>query len=334
MKAAVFERYGGPDEVHVAMVPVPRVRDDQMLVRVLCASITTRDVLTRSATFPLGLALVGQMLGPRVHVLGDDFAGVVETVGALVTQFRVGDAVAGHRQFQCHAEYVVVDEAGVVCLKPGSVSYADAACAWYGASPALNFLRDQAKVLAGESVLVVGASGAAGASCVQLAKVYGAHVTALCTTTKAAYVRQLGADCVMDYAEAGAALGLDASTTTTTTTTTTIPEDGATYDVIVDTVGDLSFAACEHLLNEHGRLCLLEAGVAQAVFTPLFGTKRVCAGVPALPLAEDLRFVLELVKQGKLAVPIDREFALDEISDAHRYVDEKLNSGTVVVMIA
>lgn len=314
MRAAVFERYGAPDVVRIVDVPRPTPARDQVLVRVCATAVTAADSRLRAARFPDGFGpfarLAFGVFRPRRRILGSAFAGVVETVGEAVTEWRPGDAVAGMTgaAMGAHAEYVAV-EALRIARVPAGVSSEDAAGVLFGGTTALHFLRDRAAVESGRTVLVNGASGAIGTNAVQLAEHLGATVTAVTSTANLALVRDLGADRVIDYTEVE--LGrLDDR-----------------FDVVLDTVGILSPTSGRRLLTPDGVLCLAAADL----WATLCARGRVKAGV-APERAADFAYLLGLVDDGRLRVVHDPTVGIaDDIASAHRRVDSGHKVGNIVI---
>ncbi len=323
MRAAIYTKYGGPEVVAIANMPKPRVAHGKVLVRVRATTVTAGDWRLRSSSFPRGMRTLGRlalgMSGPRNQVLGAEFSGDVEAVGAGVTRFKVGDAVVGGHVFGCHAEYILVPEKSALAKKPASATYEQGACLAFGASTALGFLRDQAKLKAGESVLVIGASGSVGSAAVQIAKVLGAsEVTAVCSGRNAALVRSLGADRVVDY------------------TREDFTQNGLKYDVILDTTGTRRLVNTKGSLNPNGRLCMVVATLGATLGSLVFGGgegKRACArGVFAS--AKTMATLAELLESGKFRPVVDCELPLSEIVAAHRLVDQGHKKGNVVIRVA
>lgn len=312
MKAAVFDRYGPPDVVRVADVPDPVPGPREVLVRVRAAAVTSGDARIRGSRFPRGFAIMGRLfLGvrrPRRPVLGIVVAGVVEQVGPQVTTFAVGDEVCGMvgAAMGAHAELVAV-KAKKLVSKPATVSHADAAGVLFGGTTALHFLRD--RVRPGASVLVNGASGAVGTAAVQLAHRAGARVTGVCSAANAELVMSLGADAVHDHRR------------------TPVLDAEERYDVVLDTVGNLTPPRGRSLLAPGGVLLLVVAGLAPT----LRARGDVVAGVAA-ERHEDFTALLDLVASGELRMVLHRSFSLDDIVEAHRVVDSGRKVGNVVVL--
>lgn len=315
MRAAVFDLYGGPEVVRIAEVPRPEPRASEVRVRVVAAAVTSADARIRAARFPRGFGIPARLmfgiLRPRRPILGSAFSGVVDSVGSRVTGFAPGDEVCAMNGMAmgAHAEYVALP-ATRLARKPAGVSHDDAAGALFGGTTALYFLRDKATVGAGTSVLVNGASGAIGTNAVQLATLYGASVTGVTSAANAQLVRNLGANRVIDY------------------TSTDLAGVRARFDVVLDTVGNLSIASGRRLLTANGRLLLAVAGLGETIQA----RGSVVAGVAPERVA-DIAFLLQRVADGQLAVVQDRSFALADIALAHRHVDSGHKRGNVVVRL-
>lgn len=322
MRVAAYERYGSPDVVQLIEVEKPTPRDGEVLIRVRATTVNSGDWRVRSLDVPDGFRLLSRLfLGyskPRQPILGTELAGTIEAVGAGVTRFKVGDDVFAFSgvHMGCHAEYKCMPEDGRVVPKPKNISYDEAAALSFGGTTALSFFR-RAKLQPGETVLVNGASGAVGVALVQLAKHFGAEVTAVCSGANAELVRSLGATRVIDY------------------TKEDFSKNGETYDVIVDTAGTAPFSRCRGSLKGGGRLLLILAGLGETLRAPwisLWGDKRVIAG-PAAEDVDDLQLLAELTSADRFRPVIDRRYPFDQIVEAHRYVDTGRKRGSVVVTL-
>jgi NADPH:quinone reductase-like Zn-dependent oxidoreductase len=322
MQACIYEEYGPAGVVKLAEVDKPKVAVDELLVRVVAASVTTADWRFRAAVFPPVFWFFGRlMLGlfrPRNPILGMDFSGVVDSVGSNVTRFRVGDAVFGATSAMrrgAHAEYVAIKESAAIIPKPASLTHELAAAVPFGANSALAFLRDFAQVQSGQRVLIVGASGGVGIWAVQLARHFGAEVTGVCSTRNLELVRSLGAHHVVDYS-AGAFL-----------------RSGAGYDLIFDTVGVTTFADCKDALSAHGVYLPLNSGlkeIVQALLTAPSRGKKVKYAVSG-NTREGLETIVTLVEAGILEPVVDQVYPMAQIADAHRHVEGRHKRGSVIV---
>jgi NADPH:quinone reductase-like Zn-dependent oxidoreductase len=319
MSAAVYDRYGPPEVLRIVDLPMPVPRDDEVLVRVYASPVGAVDSIARRG-HPRQIRAYLGLRRPRIHVLGADFAGEVAAVGAKVTRFAVGDQVFGTiaPRFGAHAQYACVSENGALAPKPAGLSHAEAAALVDGT--ALCFLRDKAKLHAGQSVLINGASGSVGTAAVQHARALGATVTAVCSGANEALVRSLGADEVIDY------------------TKEDFTRTGRTYDVIFDVVGASSFSRCRAALNRGGVYLTAASSLRillQMAWTRAFGDRRAVVAFtglrPARDKLADLRYVTELVAAAKMVPVVDRTYPLRQIAEAHRYVDAGHKRGNVVV---
>jgi NADPH:quinone reductase-like Zn-dependent oxidoreductase len=323
MKAAVCRVYGGPDVVEVRDVPAPVAKPDEILIRIFASTVSSGDARMRGARFPKGFGLLGRfflgLTGPRTPILGTELAGVVEAVGTQVMRYRPGDKVFAFTGIGmgCHAELKAMHEVGPIAKIPAGFTFDEAAAISFGGTTALYFLRDIAGVQSGERVLVNGASGAVGSAAVQLARHFGAHVTGVCSAANAGLVRSLGADEVIDYAA------------------TDFATSGARWDVILDTVGNASFARCRNALSEKGRLLLLVAGLGDLLMAPLHSRSSglKVAGGAAPERAEDLAALVILCETAAFKPLIDSRFPLERIAEAHARADSQRKVGSVVVTI-
>jgi len=316
MRAVVHDRYGPPEVLRVEEVARPVPGDDEVLVKIHATTVTRTDTGLRSAEFFISRFFTG-LLRPRQKVLGLELAGEVEAVGAAVSEFEVGDCVFGVRS-GAHAELVCVRESGVLAHMPAGMTFEEAAAVCDGAALALACLR-KAGDLEGRSVLVYGASGSVGAAAVQLAKYFGAHVSAVCNTKNVELVRSLGADEVVDYLRED------------------FTENGQTYDVVFDAVGKHSFRRSRRSLKPGGAFLETDLGFMWhvpllALLTRWIGKKRVRLGITKYAKA-DVLFFKELVEAGKYRAVIDRTYPLDDVVEASRYVETGQKTGNVVLTL-
>ncbi|MRX44774.1 zinc-binding dehydrogenase [Agromyces sp. Q22] len=324
MRAAVVERFGGPETVAIADRSRPEPADDELLVRVRASTVSIADHRLRTREVPRGLGLlVGPAIGfrrPRHAVLGMEAAGVVEAVGSRVTRFAPGDEVILMRgaRFGCHAEYVTVAEGGEIARKPANLSFEEAAAVIFGGHTALRYL-DLVDLGPGSEVLVNGASGAVGTAVVQLAARRGARVTAVTSGRNAEFVRSLGADDVIDYTrEDFAAAG-----------------PGPRYDVIVECVGNAPFGRVGRLIRPGGALLLVIADLAGMIGAAVRPRRRgiLVNQAGGSMGAGGMARLSELAEAGDLRPVIDRTYDLHDIVEAHRYVDTGRKRGSVVVRV-
>ncbi len=323
MKAAVYRQYGPPDVVRIEEVTTPTPRDHEVLIKTHATTVNSADWRVRSLNMPPGFGWLARpmfgMFKPRQPILGSEVAGTVVAVGSKVRKFKTGDAVFGFSGMPmgCHAEYKCMHEDSALALKPVCLGHEAAAALSFGGTTAFSFLK-RAQLLAGESVLVVGASGCVGSAAVQLARHAGAQVTAVCSTANVVLVRQLGAHQVIDY------------------TQQEIGTSGETYDVIIDTVGLAGWSRYKGLLKDGGRLALVAATLPDLLRMPwiYMTTDKTVLGGSAPERAEDLQTLAEMAQAGDFKPFIDRQYPLAQIADAHRYVDSGRKRGSVVITVA
>ena len=322
MKAIVYERYGPPDVLQLKEVKKPTPKDNEVLIRIHATTVTSGDCRVRSLHMPVGFGLIARLvLGvsrPRQSILGSELAGKVESVGKDVNKFKIGDEVFAFTgaRLGCHAEYKCMPADGAVALRPANLSFDVAAAISSCGTTALDFLR-RGKLQSGEKIVINGASGGVGTAAVQLAKHFGADVTGVCSTANMQLVRSLGANHVIDY------------------TKQDFTENGETYDIIVDTAGTVPFSRSKASLKDRGRLLLVLSGlpdILQMPWVSMTSSKKVIAG-PAAGRAEDLRFLAELAEAGEFKPVIDRRYPLEQIAEAHRYVDTGRKKGNVIITL-
>jgi len=324
VKAIVYSEYGPADVLRLQDVERPTVKDKEVLIKVHATSVTAGDCNARGFVFvPPGFGFIARLMfglrKPKQPILGTELSGEIVEVGKEVKRFKKGDQVFGMSEnFGAYAEYVCLAEDARLVMKPANLTFAEAASIPFGATTALYFLRDMARLQPGQKVLIIGASGCTGVYAVQLAKYYGVEVTGVCSTRNLEMVRSLGADHVIDY------------------TREDFTQNGQTYDVILDMVpGKSLFARYKPSLKPNG-LYLAGAGgldsFAQMAWTGLVGGKKVIAGM-APDRVEDLVFLKELLETGKLIPVIDRRYPLVQAAEAHRYADTGRKKGSVVITV-
>lgn len=329
MRAAVVRRYGPPEVVSIEEVPDPVIQPDQVLVRIRAAAVSRGDARVRGFDIPrvifwLPARLMLGVFRPRKPILGTEFAGVVERVGERVTKFKAGDAVFGAAPFKTgtgtHCELLAIGEDEAIAIKPQAMSFEEAAGVPFGALTAGYFLHKLGKLKAGERVLIVGASGAVGCAAVQIAKHAGANVVGVCSGPNAELVKSLGADQVIDY---------------TTQDCTDPAVAGEPFDVVFDTVGATSLGACERIMMENGRFLAAVMGSREMIqmMTNGLRARKLRSGVdPQSP--EELERCRAMIEEGAYRSVIDREYAFEEIIEAHRRVDSGRKRGSVVIRMS
>lgn len=329
MKAIVWTKYGSPDGLQLKELEKPVPKDDQILVKIHATTITAGDCEMRRLQLPLMLSLpvriyAGFTAPKRIPVLGQELAGEVEAVGANVTSYKVGDQVFGTTGFGfgAYAEYICLpekpdDAQGTLSPKPTNLSYEEAASVPTAGFEALHFIR-KANIQPGKKVLIVGAGGSIGTFAIQLARHFGAEVTGVDSTEKMDMLRSIGANHVIDY------------------TKEDYTRNGEAYDLIIDVVGKRGVSRRLKLLKPGGYYFLAYAGLSHillSLWTSMTSKKnfKIEASNQA---KEDLMFLKELLETGKLKSIVDRSFPLEQIPEAHRYVEAGGKKGNVVITVA
>ena len=324
MRAVVYDHYGPPDVLRVAEVERPVPKDDEVLVKVHAATVNRSDVHTREANRSNGpvVMFISRMVsgwrGPRQRILGTELAGEVAGVGGSVHKFAVGDEVFANTGFRfgAHAEYAVVPESGRIAIRPSNMTFEEAAAVSDGALNCLWCFR-HAALRKDESILIYGASGSVGTAGVQLAKSFGAKVTAVCNTNNVDLVRSLGADEIIDYLKDD------------------FTRNGRKYDVIFDAVGKHSFGRSKGSLKPGGRYIATDhlGNLFLAAWTGRFGDKKVVFAIPPRYSQEDMLFLKQLIEAGKYRAVIDRRYPLEHVVEATRYVESQQKTGNVVLTV-
>jgi len=302
MKAMVCTKYGKPDVLQLQEVEKPIPKENEILIKIYATTVTSGDCRVRSFNSPLLLWLPMRIvLGlrkPRKSILGVELAGEVEDVGKNVTRFKKGDqlfAMTGMK-FGGYAEYICLPEKGTIAVKPENVTYEEAASISFGGTTALHFFR-KGTIQTGQKVLIYGASGAVGTAAVQLANYYGAEVTGVCSAKNSELVKSLGADLVIDYQNED------------------FTEKQERYDLIFDAVGKITKNQCKEALALNGRFVSVEGqGIAKVQ-------------------TKDLLLLKKLIEEGQIKSVIDRCYSLEQVPEAHEYVETGHKIGSVVVTL-
>jgi len=316
MKAIVCTKYGPPDVLELEDVGKPAIKDNELLVKVYATTVSSMDWRFRQGKNIIARMKAG-LTKPKNPIFGVELAGEIESVGKDVKLFKQGDQVYGVTRSGAHAEYVCMPEENVA-MKPTNMTYEEAAAVPFGACVALQFLGDYGGIQSGQKVLIYGASGSVGTYAVQLAKYFGAEVTGVCSTANVEMVKSLGADKIIDY------------------TKEDFTKEGQAYDIIFDAVGKSSFSKCKSSLNQKGIYLSTVATIPvllQMLWTSKKGSKKAIFTMPPLPTTKDLILLKDLIEEGKIKSVIDRRYPLEQIAEAHRYVEKGHKAGNVVITL-
>jgi NADPH:quinone reductase-like Zn-dependent oxidoreductase len=326
MKAVVLTRFGGPNVLQLQEVAKPAPRDNEVLIRIHATTVTAGDCELRGLKVPIAFRLPIRiymgLMRPKPIILGQELAGEIEAVGKDVTRFRKGDQVFGWTGLRlgAYAEYTCLPEKGVLATKPSTITYEEAAVLPVGGLDAVYFLK-RANIQSGQKVLINGAGGSIGTFAIQIAKYFGSDVTGVDSTGKLDMLRSIGADHVIDY------------------TREDFTKSGETYDVIFDVVGKSSFSRSARMLTPNGRYLMGNARLSHMVrgrWLSKRSSKKVISwgARRASEYTEDFKFLKELIEARKIKSVIDRRYPLEQIVEAHRYVDAGHKKGNVVITVA
>lgn len=323
MKAAIWTNYGPPEVLQIQEVSKPAPKANEVLIKVRATTVETGDCELRRYQLHnylyLPIRLYFGFFKPRVvKVLGQQLSGEIEAVGTTVSKFKIGDAVIAGTEMKmgATAEYICLPENNTIAIKPENISFEEAAAVTIGGINALHFLR-KADIQPGQKVLIYGATGAIGTFALQLAKHLGAEVTAVCSSGKIGLVESLGADHTIDY------------------TCQSLTKSGQQFDTIFDTIGKSPYGESLSTLKPGGIYLLANPTLRQqlrSLWTRLTSNKRVTCQL-AQENAEDLNYLIQLIEQVKLKVIVDRCYPMEQIVEAHHYVEQGHKNGNVVISI-
>jgi len=326
MKAIVYTKYGPPEVLQLKEVPKPAPKDNEVLIKIHATTVNRTDCGFRKPEYPVIIRLVNGLFKPKKTILGSELAGEIEAIGIGVKTFKPGDQVFGLSvpNFGTHAEYICLPETSSITIKPANISYNEAAAVCDGLMLAITYIR-KIDFTNERKILINGASGSIGSACVQLAKYYGAEITAVCNTSNLEMVKLLGADEVIDY------------------TKEDFTKNGKLYDVVIDAVGKSSFFRCKKILKPGGvyfstELGYLSQNIFLALLTPIFSILPGRAGkrvkFPILKDSkDDIVFFKEMIEAGKYKAVIDRSYTLEKIVEATKYVETGQKVGNVVITV-
>ncbi|RKE95374.1 NAD(P)-dependent alcohol dehydrogenase [Ichthyenterobacterium magnum] len=318
MKAAIRKKYGSPDVIEIITKDKPIPTSNEILVKIKASAVTRADAMMREGVPKFGRLFLG-LTKPKNPSLGTGFSGIIEALGDNIKTLKINDAVFGEVLFgnSANAEYVCVNEDSVIAIKPSNISHQEAAPICDGALTSYSFLKDIGKVTSGQHILINGASGSLGTAAIQLAKILGAKVTAVCSATNFDLVKSLGAGNVIDYK------------------TEDFTKNHNTYDVIYDAVGKSSVSKSKKALTKNG--IYMSPVLSFSLLLNTIMSKRAKFSATGMRKPKELKPLLyelsEFIKLGKLKTVIDKEYALEHIIEAHRHVDTGRKKGNVVITL-
>ncbi|MCU7875149.1 MAG: NAD(P)-dependent alcohol dehydrogenase [Candidatus Thiodiazotropha sp. (ex Lucinoma borealis)] len=318
MKAIAWTKYGAPEVLKLIELEKPSPKKDEVLIKVHASSVTAGDCRLRAFKVPMGFWLPTRLAfgltKPRNPIPGMDISGEIESIGKNVKLFKEGDKVYGTTGMRlgANAEYTCLSENAALVKKPNNISHEQAVAIIFGGLTAIHFLKDKANIQRGQKILVNGASGAVGTASIQLAKYFGAEVTAICSTSNIELIASLGAKKVIDY------------------TKEDFTKNNETYDVILDAVGNLSLLQCKKSLKKQGKLILINTGLLTNLLSII--RRNLICGV-AGESKEGLDFLRERIEAGDIEAVVDKIYPLEQTAEAHRYVDTGHKKGNVVISV-
>ncbi len=319
MKAIVYKEYGSPEVLQLKDIEKPIPKQNEILIKIKATAVNSGDVRLRKAD-PFAVRLFFGLFKPKTTILGSVFSGEIEIIGSDVQGFKVGDEVFGHTDmsFGTYAQYKCFAENGSIAIKPETTTHNEAAVIPFGGVTALHFLK-KADIQLGQKVLIFGASGAVGATAVQLAKHYGAIVTGVCSTSNMDLVKSLGADKVIDY------------------TKEDFTKKGEMYDVLFDTVNKMSVSDGLDSLKMYGTLILSAAGLSETLkgaWIAMTSNKKIKVLTGMIShTADDINFLKTLIELGELKPVVDKTYSLEEMAEAHTYVEKGHKKGNVAITL-
>ena len=323
MKAIIVTRYGGPEVLQIKDVPTPSPKENEVLIKIHAAAVNNTDPVFRKGKPFISRFFTG-LSKPKYSIPGDVLAGEITEIGKNVTRFKIGDHVYGYSSdtLGAHAEYICLPENSAIVNIPENSNYEEAAGIVDGGHTALVFLRDKGRISDKKNVLIYGASGSVGTAAVQIAKSYGADVTGVCSTTNIEMIKAIGVKRCIDY------------------TKNDFTQEDEKYDIIFDTVAKKSFSQCKNVLSDNG-IYLTTFPNPSVLIKGLFQSREkgkrsffVAAGMkPVNEKIKNLQYISELIKNNKLKTIIDRRYSMDDIAEAHKYVETGHKKGNVVLKI-
>jgi NADPH:quinone reductase-like Zn-dependent oxidoreductase len=323
MKAIIVTAYGNYEVLELQQREVPRPKEKEILVKVVSCAATTTDTMMISGK-PYASRLFMGFKKPKKEIPGTGFAGKVVSVGQKANRFKTGDEVFGMTgmNFSANAEYLSMEEEGIVLHKPENLPFTEACTFGDGHLTSINFLKELGKIEPGQKLLINGASGSLGTSAIQLAKYYGAEVTGVCSTANVGLVKSLGADFVIDY------------------TRENFTRSDKKYDLIYDTIGKSSFKQSKRVLNSGGKYLspVLDGGLMLTMLiTSVFGSKKAKFTATGLKKPEESKALItelmDIFQSGNLKTVLDRQYPLEKVAQAHQYIASGRKKGNVAIIV-
>lgn len=318
MKSANYTNYGNPEVIKIIEKPIPMPKPNEVLVKIKASSTTHADTLMRKGSPKFGRLFLG-VFKPKNTALGTGFSGVIESIGKNVTKFKIKDEVFGELLFGSgtNTEYLCIAEDLIIIKKPKNITHTEAAPICDGFLTSYSFLKDIGNIKKGQHVLINGASGSLGAAAVQIAKIMGAKITGVCSTANINFVKSLGADTVIDYSK------IDFTKTTNS------------FDIVYDTVGKSSYSKCKNILHKNG-VFITPVLSCDVLFRSIISSKKVKFSATGIRKTKDLKLLLSEItsffKQGKLTTNIDRTYNLENIIEAHKYIEKGHKVGNIAII--
>ncbi len=319
MKAIIHKHYGSPDLLELMEVAKPVPKGNELLIKVHATTVNRTDCAMLRAK-PFIMRFFTGLIKPKNHILGTDFAGVIEEIGPKVMDYKIGDKVFGLSDsgLSSHAEYMIFPQDKALALMPDNITFEEATASLEGTHYAYNMI-NKLRLVRGDEVLVNGGSGAIGSAAVQLLKYYGAKVTAVCDTKNLELMKSLGADTDIDYEKED------------------FTKRDQKYNFILDTVGKSTFGRCKPLLKSKGAYISSELGpysqnLFYALYTARIGDKKVIFPIP-FDCKRSVDLIKKLIEEGKFKAVIDRKYLLDQTAEAFKYVETGQKTGNVVIVL-
>jgi NADPH:quinone reductase-like Zn-dependent oxidoreductase len=319
MRAIIYNSYGKPEVLKIEEVQKPIPKDNEILIKVLFTTVTSGDYRLRSLNVPRGFKFIMRLVmgfsKPKQRILGSELCGIIELVGKNVTKFKVGDEVVAFNDIKMgsYAEFISIPETNVVTKKPKNLNFAESSAISFGGTTALSFFQ-KANLQKDESVLIIGASGGVGTAAIQIAKYFGAKLTAVCSDSNSELVKKLGADEFIDYQKVD------------------ITKLQRKFDVVMDTIGNRPFKDFKNLLKPNARFLMVVGSLSEMLKSFFYKEKIISS--PVFGKIEDLEFLVKLAEENKFKPYIDKILPFEKIVEAHAYVESGRRKGNLVIQVS